>query len=68
MTQETAPPAPNTVGRRMLAALGIGTAAVAAALFGAIRPAKAMKPPAGKGGAQYRESDHVKKFYKVNRY
>lgn len=68
MTQPTPPSAPTKTGRRMLAALGIGTAALASALFAAIRPAKAMKPPAGKGGAQYRESDHVKKYYQVNRY
>ncbi len=53
--------------RRVLARLGAGTAVLIAAVAG-VRPAAAMKPPAKKGGAHYQESDHVKQYYRVNRY
>jgi hypothetical protein len=53
--------------RRVLARLGIGTAVVAAAVLGS-RPAAAMVAPGTKGGTHYKESDHVKQYYKVNRY
>ena len=62
---DSAKPEKPRLGRRVLAALGIGTTAVAMA---AAKPAHAVTPPAGKAGAHYRESEHVKKFYKVNRY
>ncbi|MCW3474156.1 twin-arginine translocation signal domain-containing protein [Limobrevibacterium gyesilva] len=52
--------------RRFLAALGIG--GVAAAVAAAARPAQAMTPPGSKGGTHYRESEHVKQYYRVNRY
>ena len=61
-------PAKTKLGRRVLAVLGIGATAAAAVLAGATRPVQAMKPPANKGGPAYRESEHIKQFYKVNRY
>lgn len=49
-----------------------GAAAIAAAATAAVvaapEPAEAMTPPGTKGGAHYRESEHVKQFYRVNRY
>jgi hypothetical protein len=53
--------------RRFLAALGLG-GLTTAALVTAPRRALAMKPGGGKAGAHYRESDHIKKYYQVNRY
>jgi hypothetical protein len=53
--------------RRFLAALGIGGLATAA-IVATPRRAAAMKPEGGKAGPHYRESDHVKKYYQVNRY
>jgi hypothetical protein len=50
--------------RRVLARLGIGTAIVAVAAKGAV----AMKPTGTKAGAHYQETDHVKQYYRVNRY
>jgi hypothetical protein len=54
--------------RRMMAVLGLGSVAAAAVLATATRPAAAMTPPGNKGAAKYTDSDHVKKFYRVNRY
>ena len=64
---QTPKPETFSLRRRVLAALGLGTAAATAATL-APRPAKAMTPPAGKAGAHYQESDHVKQYYRVNRY
>jgi len=63
---------PKTVQRRgLFAAIGAGgvaaVATVAAAVVGA-EPAEAMTPSVEKGGAHYRESEHVKQYYRVNRY
>lgn len=52
--------------RRILAKLGAGVAVMAAAIR--TRPAAAMTPKADKAGAHYRESAHVKQYYRVNRY
>lgn len=59
-----------TVGRReFLRALGAG-AGVAAATAAPIATTAAAndKPDAEKRKARYKETDHVKKFYDVNRY
>jgi hypothetical protein len=60
----------KTVERRgFFAKLGIGSAAaVVAAVAGKPEPAEAFTPPADKGGTHYRESEHVKQYYRVNRY
>ena len=57
----------QTIGRRMLAALGLGTTAAAATLI-ATQPAQAMTPPGTKGAARYKETAHVKQYYATNRY
>lgn len=58
---------PKTVQRRgFFAALGL--AAAASATVAAPKPAQAMTPPGTKGGSHYQESEHVKTFYRVNRY
>ena len=66
MTDKTE--AETSLRRRVLKRLGLGTAAVAVAVATRTVPAEAMKPPAGKGGSHYKESEHVKQFYRVNRY
>ncbi len=66
MTDKT--DAETSLRRRVLKRLGLGTAAVAVAVATRTAPAEAMKPPAGKGGSQYKENEHVKQFYRVNRY
>ena len=62
----------KTVQRRgFFATIGLGgAAAVATAAVSVVvaKPAQAMKPAGGKAGAHYQESEHVKKFYKVNSY
>lgn len=62
----------QTVQRRgFLTTLGLGGAAAVATAAASIvvaEPAAAMVPSGGKAGAHYRESEHVKKFYKVNSY
>lgn len=53
--------------RRVLAKLGAGVAVLAATVAGT-RRAQAMKPAGKKAGSHYQESEHVKQFYRVNRY
>lgn len=64
---------PKTVRRRgFFTTFGLGSvAAVAAAATSVVvasEPAEAMTPPGTKGGPHYRESEHVKQYYRVNRY
>jgi hypothetical protein len=65
---------PKTVQRRgLFATLGLGGAAaaataVASVIIAAPEPAEAMTPAGGKAGSHYKESEHIKKFYKVNSY
>ena len=54
--------------RGLFAAIGLSGAAAVATSAAVVANAEAMTPPAGKGGAHYTESDHVKTFYRVNRY
>ena len=42
--------------------------AAATSVVVASEPAEAMTPPGTKGGPHYRESEHVKQYYRVNRY
>lgn len=63
--------APKPVQRRgFFASLGLGAAAAVAStvVVATPEPAQAMTPPGTKGGAHYTESEHVKQFYRVNRY
>jgi hypothetical protein len=53
--------------RRVLARIGLGGAVLIAAVAGG-RRAAALKPAGGKAGAHYKESEHVKQYYRVNRY
>lgn len=46
----------------------IGAGAAVAATPAAIAPAQAMDPGKDEKAARYRESDHVKAFYRTNRY
>lgn len=59
---------PEGLDRRVfLRTVGVGVAATAAVPL-ASTEAMAMKPPNDEGKARYRESEHVKAFYRVNRY
>ena len=51
--------------RRVLGLLGLGATALVT-----LRPkrASAMTPPGNKGAARYAENEHVKQYYRVNRY
>ena len=57
----------NPIHRRMAAKLGAGLA-VLTGLVTRAKPAAAMTPKGDKAGAHYRESPHVKQYYRVNRY
>ena len=55
--------------RDFLRALGAGAAGVAATGAGAIAPAQAQSPVKDdKLKSLYRETDHIKAYYRVNRY
>ncbi len=61
----------NVKRRGFFATFGLGgAAAVAAAAVSVVapEPAEAMTPSGTKGGSHYRESEHIKQYYKVNRY
>jgi hypothetical protein len=51
--------------RGFLAAIGMGAAAAATAVG---PPGRAMTPPGKKGESHYRESEHIKQYYRVNSY
>jgi hypothetical protein len=58
-----------TVGRReFLRTLGAGAGMAAVASAPLATPAAAAETDAEKKKARYRETDHVKTFYRVNRY
>lgn len=54
--------------RRFLLGVGVGATAAAAVQVGAAQPAHAYDPGAEETKARYRETDHVKAFYRVNGY
>jgi len=59
----------TTVGRReFLRVLGVGAAAGAAAPLGAGEAKADTENNDEKRKARYKETDHVKAFYRVNRY
>jgi hypothetical protein len=65
----TEPKPEQTLRRRgFFGAVGLSGATAIAVAVAETRPAEAMTPPAGKGGSHYRETEHVKEFYRVNRY
>jgi hypothetical protein len=71
MKQPDKQPDGATVGRRgMLRALGAGAVGIAAtAATGTVAPARAdSETEDEKRKPRYRETEHVKTFYKVNRY
>jgi hypothetical protein len=58
-----------TVGRReFLRTLGAGAGVAATAAVPLATKAEAAETDAEKKKARYRETDHVKTFYRVNRY
>ena len=67
-------PEAGAVRRRgFFATFGLGGAAAVATAVASVvvatpETAEAMTPPGTKGGSHYRESEHVKQFYRVNRY
>lgn len=59
----------NTVNRRGFLRAGLGTATVAAtSVVAPVAPALAAENDADKKKARYQESEHVKNFYRTNRY
>ncbi len=59
----------SKVGRRdFLRAMGAGAGVAATAAAPLATPAAAAESDADKKKARYKETDHVKTFYKVNRY
>ena len=60
----------TTVGRRdFLHKVGIGTLGAGATLATSLTPAQAdSETDAEKRKARYKETDHVKAYYRVNRY
>ncbi len=54
--------------RGFFATLGLGGAAAVVALVAEPEAAEAYTPTPSKGGSHYKESEHVKQYYKVNRY
>ena len=63
MSQETSKAA---FDRRSFKALGAGAAVAASPAV--VTPAAAVDPGKEETKGRYRESDHVKNFYRVNRY
>ena len=59
-----------TVGRRdFLRKVGIGAVGAGAAVAGSVTPARAdTETNDEKRKARYQETDHIKTFYRVNRY
>jgi hypothetical protein len=63
------PKTDKTVQRRgFFAAIGLSGATAIAAATVSPKPAEAMTPAGTKAGKHYVESEHVKQFYRVNRY
>jgi hypothetical protein len=71
MAPEKKPETGQNMGRRgFLKALGLGSGAAAVGVAGdaALSPAKAQEGQDDRKKARYRETDHVKAFYRTNRY
>jgi hypothetical protein len=54
--------------RRFLLGVGAGATAAATVQIGTAEPAHAYDPGAEETKAKYRETDHVKAYYRVNSY
>ncbi len=54
--------------RRFLQGVGVGATAVAAGQVGTALPAHAYDPGPEETKAKYRETDHIKAYYRVNSY
>jgi hypothetical protein len=54
--------------RRFLLGVGMGATAVATIQIGTALPAQAYDPGPDETKAKYRETDHVKAYYRVNSY
>jgi hypothetical protein len=54
--------------RRFLLGVGAGATAAATVQIGAASPAEAYDPGSDETKQRYRETDHVKTFYRVNGY
>lgn len=54
--------------RRFLLGVSAGATAAATVQIGTAQPAHAYDPGAEETKAKYRETDHVKTFYRVNSY
>ena len=54
--------------RRFLQSIGVGATAVAASQVGTASPAHAYDPGPEETKAKYRETEHIKTFYRVNSY
>ena len=60
---------PQVVNRRkFLQGVGVGATAVAAGQVGTAQPARAYDPGPEETKAKYRETDHIKAYYRVNSY
>lgn len=57
-----------SLNRRNLLRAGLGGAGATVAVTGASAPAVAAENDADKRKARYRETDHVKAYYRTNRY
>ena len=54
--------------RGFFASIGLGATAAAVSLIAAPQEAEAVTPAKGKAGSHYTESEHIKQYYRVNRY
>jgi hypothetical protein len=54
--------------RGFFTSVGLGATAAAVSLIAAPKEAEAFTPTPAKGGAHYTESEHIKQYYRVNRY
>lgn len=59
---------PGIERRNFLRAVGVGAVGAAAVPLVAVAPAEAKESAADRVKARYRETDHVKTFYRTNRY
>jgi hypothetical protein len=61
-------PTPELDRRRFLLGVGVGATAAAVVEVGAAEPAHAYDPGAEETKTRFKETDHVKTYYRVNGY